>query len=113
VAFTLGLFGSLHCIGMCGLLSIAFCTRDNPSPSQVMQSALSYNLGRTATYAGLGLLFGLIGTIIFVSELQKIISILLGSVLVLTFLFNIDIDKSINGNFFFQKFHGRLRRKLA
>jgi len=47
VAFTLGLFGSLHCVGMCGPLVIAFGRTEGGSLAANVYSGVSYNLGRT------------------------------------------------------------------
>ena len=83
VAITLGLFGSLHCVGMCGPLAIAFCANEGDSTMQRFNSGMAYNLGRTFTYAFLGLFFGLLGSFIVVVDLQKILSIVLGVLLVI------------------------------
>lgn len=113
IAFTLGLFGSLHCVGMCGPLAIAFCNRESNNKSQNVKSALAYNLGRTSTYALLGLFFGILGSFIFVSELQKIVSIILGALLVLSFLFSVDIDSSINNNSVVKKYYFNVKKFVS
>lgn len=107
IAFTLGLFGSLHCLGMCGPLAIAFCSREGASKSEQVQSAISYNLGRTVTYSLLGFLFGTLGSFLFVVDVQKWVSIALGLLLVISFIFTIDLEQYINGrsilkNYFFK-----------
>ena len=60
LAFFTGLFGSIHCIGMCGPLAFAV-----PSIHQqrwlIIFDKLIYNLGRTLTYTLLGVLIGLAG----------------------------------------------------
>lgn len=96
IAFTLGLFGSLHCVGMCGPLAIAFCNREGDGKGQLLVSSLGYNIGRTLTYALLGLLFGLLGSFLFIADIQKGLSIFLGGLLVFSFLMSIDIDAKIN-----------------
>lgn len=113
IAFTLGLFGSLHCVGMCGPLAIAFSNRDKNTKFQNVVSALSYNLGRTVTYSLLGLFFGILGSFLFVADLQKIASILLGVLLVISFLFNIDIDRSINQNSIIKKYYFSVRKFIS
>ena len=86
VALTLGLFGSLHCIGMCGPLAIAFShSRDNFFLTKLV-SGLSYNLGRATTYGLLGGVFGLLGSLIFIAQMQKALSIVLGILLILSFV---------------------------
>jgi len=113
VAFTLGLFGSLHCIGMCGPLAIAFCDKESDTTFQRMYSGMAYNLGRTSTYALLGLIFGLLGSFIVVVDLQKVLSILLGVLLVVSFLLSYDIDQKINGLPSVRKFYDNLRKGIS
>ena len=113
VAFSLGLVGSLHCVGMCGPLAIVFCTREGSSKIQTVQSALAYNIGRTVTYSILGLLFGLLGSFLFVTDLQKTASIILGILLIVAFMFNINIDNSINGNSIIKKYHAAVRNFIS
>jgi sulfite exporter TauE/SafE len=113
VAFTLGLFGSLHCVGMCGPLAIAFCDKEEDNSLQRLQSGMSYNLGRTFTYSILGLFFGLLGSFIVVVDLQKILSIALGSLLVFSFFLSYDIDKKINGLPSVRKFYDKVRMGIS
>ncbi|GGL68603.1 sulfite exporter TauE/SafE family protein [Halocalculus aciditolerans] len=65
VFLLIGVFGGAHCIGMCGPLVTAytrqFATDDSaPTWFELRQHAL-FNLGRTASYAAIGGLFGLLG----------------------------------------------------
>lgn len=113
VAFTLGLFGSLHCVGMCGPLAIAFCGTNHDSASQKLVSGLGYNIGRTITYAMLGLVFGLLGSFFFVADIQKALSIVLGGILVFSFMMSIDIDAQINTIPVIKKVYDRLRIALS
>lgn len=55
--FLVGLFGSLHCLGMCGGISSAF----GFAQKVPMTTLLTYNLGRVATYSALGACLGLFG----------------------------------------------------
>ncbi len=55
--FLLGLFGSAHCIGMCGPLVLAI-----PSGSSRLLSQLTYNLGRIVTYTLVGMTLGGLGS---------------------------------------------------
>ena len=74
VFFLVGLLGGAHCIGMCGPLVATYADRmDKGGPRSglltlrdVRQHAL-FNLGRTASYAIMGALFGLAGELVFVS----------------------------------------------
>jgi sulfite exporter TauE/SafE len=61
-AFTLGLAGSVHCLGMCGGIAAAAGTRTQSAGSSVgaALAGLTFNLGRIASYALLGLAVGAI-----------------------------------------------------
>lgn len=62
--FTMGLFTSLHCVGMCGGIlvsqSIADCTTNKLS---ALKPSLLYNFGRLSAYTLLGGLVGAIGSV--------------------------------------------------
>jgi sulfite exporter TauE/SafE len=73
VLVLVGLLGGAHCIGMCGPLVATYADRMSGgereavlTPREVRQHAL-FNLGRTASYALLGGLFGLVGELVFFS----------------------------------------------
>lgn len=79
-AFILGLFGSLHCAGMCGPLAIALPT-GKPCLGSFVSGRLAYNLGRLVTYCCLGLFFGVVGKALWLAGLQRWLSIALGTLL--------------------------------
>lgn len=72
VFFLVGLLGGAHCLGMCGPLVTMYADQLSSgdqregvlSVYEVRQHAL-FNLGRTASYAVLGGLFGLVGGLFF------------------------------------------------
>ena len=77
VFFLIGLLGGAHCLGMCGPLVTTYAdrlretddgrrSRDRLYFRDVRQHGL-FNLGRAASYALLGGLFGLAGTLVFVT----------------------------------------------
>ena len=82
LAFFTGLFGSIHCIGMCGPLAFAV-----PSFHQqgwlIIFDKLIYNLGRTLTYTLLGVLIGLAGRQLWLAGMQQSISIITGIFIIL------------------------------
>ncbi|MBX9783582.1 MAG: sulfite exporter TauE/SafE family protein [Chitinophagaceae bacterium] len=80
--FTLGLFGSIHCVGMCGPLALALPSVHATKQQRVVGSML-YNCGRVITYSLLGLLFGIIGKGFNIMGFQQLFSILAGSVLLM------------------------------
>jgi sulfite exporter TauE/SafE len=83
-AFSLGLIGSLHCVGMCGPLVLALPGGADRSLFRRLLGRLAYNLGRTATYATMGLLAGSFGHVIQNVQLQQFVSILFGVLLLAT-----------------------------
>lgn len=83
-AFMLGLAGSLHCVGMCGPIALAL-PRPPGSRGSLLLGRVLYNLGRAATYAVLGAVFGLLGQTLLVAGWQRALSIAAG-VLILAYL---------------------------
>lgn len=84
-AISLGLLGSLHCVGMCGPLALALPIH-HKSFSFKIGSILAYNFGRSVTYFMFGIVFGLIGQGFSVFGLQQVLSIVLGSLLLLSLI---------------------------
>jgi len=82
IAFFVGLFGSLHCIGMCGPLAFAIPASQKGWLSLVADKFL-YNLGRVFSYTTLGFLIGFIGRQLWISGLQQGISLASGLLIVL------------------------------
>ena len=70
--FTIGLFTSLHCVGMCGGIlvsqSISDCTTNKLS---ALKPSLLYNIGRLSAYTLLGGLVGAIGSVFALSLAMK------------------------------------------
>lgn len=84
-AFAIGLFGSLHCIGMCGPIAIALPV-PNTSNASFLAGRLLYNIGRVLTYSFLGAIFGLLGSRFVVAGFQQGISIILGVIILIVVL---------------------------
>lgn len=80
----LGLFGSLHCVGMCGPLAMSLPVH-HLSRMKRFAALLLYQFGRVVTYASLGLLFGFAGRHIYIAGFQQGFSIGIG-ILVLVLL---------------------------
>jgi sulfite exporter TauE/SafE len=85
IAFFIGLFGSIHCIGMCGPLAFAV-------PSfrskwwMVVTDKISYNFGRVITYSFFGFLIGLLGKQLWLAGLQQSVSVITGILIVMAAL---------------------------
>ena len=81
-AITLGLAGSLHCLGMCGPIAFVLpVARDRPLYQSIQIG--SYHLGRLISYAAIGLVFGLLGRGLAFYGWQQNISISLGVLMIL------------------------------
>lgn len=81
-----GLVGSLHCIGMCGPIAVALPLGKGNTWSKLWGGVI-YNLGRSATYGVLGLIFGLLGKGIQLAGFQQWVSIFLGVAMVASVFF--------------------------
>ncbi len=65
IAFNLGLFSSLHCIGMCGgIITVLMrsTAQGEGERNVIVKNSLAYNLGRIVSYSFAGLIFGLFGS---------------------------------------------------
>lgn len=80
--FTLGAAGSLHCMGMCGPLSMALPVH-HLSKSGKLLSLLLYQMGRILTYSLIGLLFGLAGRSLYIAGYQQWFSVIMGVMVLL------------------------------
>jgi sulfite exporter TauE/SafE len=81
-AFILGLLGSLHCVGMCGPIAFMLPVGKSNSTQKRIQVSL-YHLGRLVAYAGIGLVFGIIGESFATFGVQQQLSIAVGIVMIL------------------------------
>jgi uncharacterized protein len=101
-AFTIGLIGGFHCIGMCGPIAVAL-PLGNRNFLGKAGGALLYNIGRSITYGALGALFGLLGKGIQMAGFQQWASIIIGIVMILSVVFpfvfkdQFNLDKMMNG----------------
>ena len=79
-AFITGFFGSLHCAGMCGPLALSFNLQGKGNA--VVNGAV-YNFSRIVAYFLLGTIFGAVGLSFSYAGWQQIISIIMGSVILI------------------------------
>ena len=77
MAFLIGLGGSLHCVGMCGPLLLAFHGSQELSVNSLSRQLL-YHSGRITTYAVFGGITGLLGQTIKIAGFQQGLSIFIG-----------------------------------
>lgn len=96
LAVVTGFLSSLHCIGMCGPIVVGYVSQ---RPVQISLSGgaassvarvssiapqLVYNLGRVISYSLIGALAGFLGaTTLISSDIQDVVSIVLGSIMIL------------------------------
>jgi sulfite exporter TauE/SafE len=83
---TIGLIGSLHCIGMCGPIVVALPLKKHNLASKIA-GAILYNSGRVLTYGAIGILFGMLGRGIRLAGFQQWTSILLGVAMIVSVLY--------------------------
>lgn len=90
-ALTMGLVGSLHCVGMCGPIALALPYSGSTRLGMVW-SVLNYNLGRVLTYTLLGLIIGLLGQGLIFAGVQSYFSLALGVLFLIAALFSINLE---------------------
>lgn len=100
-ALLLGFLGSFHCIGMCGPIALTLPVQ-HLEGFKKFTGIIIYNFGRVITYAILGLFFGVIGMSFNLFGWQQLLSIILGSLLVLFFITSF-FQKRLFNNQFIQK----------
>jgi len=79
-ALLLGFLGSFHCVGMCGPIALAVGGKGNLS---YFRHKMLYNLGRSFTYALLGLVVGSIGFSLSLAGIQQGFSIAMGLIILI------------------------------
>lgn len=109
--FTLGAAGSLHCMGMCGPLSLALPVQ-HLSKLQRSFSIFLYQLGRVITYSAIGLMLGLAGRRIYISGYQQLFSIITGSLILLMALLYF-IGKKGRSISFLNKFYRQVQNMIV
>tara|TARA_R110002073_G_scaffold306012_5_gene475171 strand:- start:12309 stop:13004 length:696 start_codon:yes stop_codon:yes gene_type:complete len=82
-ALLFGLFGSFHCIGMCGPIAFVLPIDRTSRFKSVLQTVL-YHLGRIFSYSLIGALFGLLGKGFYFFGLQQQLSIVVGLIMILS-----------------------------
>lgn len=110
-AFTIGLLGSFHCLGMCGPIALALPVRDAASLRRWL-GRLSYNLGRITTYALLGGLLGTLGQGLAIAGFQQSVSVLLGVLLILGVVMPATLVHRLNPNHRIARLIGRVKKSM-
>lgn len=79
-ALTIGFFGSLHCLGMCGPLYLTFMGR-----TKGFLPFVTYHIGRLLAYLLIGGFLALIGSSIRLFNIQQIMTIFFGVFLLMVY----------------------------
>lgn len=110
-ALTIGIIGSIHCIGMCGPIAVALPIGSRRFGGKAT-GALLYNTGRTLTYGILGAFFGLLGKGVQMAGFQQWVSVIIGVIMIVSVLFPMLFRERLSpGNIFF-RYAGRLISSL-
>lgn len=107
----MGLFGSFHCVGMCGPLAMSLPIYSNDVWVKFYGSFL-YNAGRVLTYSLFGLVFGLVGQSFRLFGFQQGLSVIIG-IAVILFIFLPKKYLIFSNQIILVKYLGRLREQLA
>jgi sulfite exporter TauE/SafE len=111
-AFTIGLFGSMHCVGMCGPIAMALPFHDR-SRWHILQNTFLYNFGRTSTYAIIGILPGLLGQGLALAGYQQGISIFLGLLFLFAALFSLGASQYLQRMALYRCFYTEVQLRLG
>ncbi len=84
-ALALGIFGSLHCLGMCGPLILSLPYNRASKKTEIIQHQVAYHSGRLLIYFTLGLMTGIAGETLRLFLMQQRISIISGVVILLIY----------------------------
>jgi len=105
VLFIVGVFTSLHCVGMCGGIMLSqSISVENKSKFQSLKPAIFYNLGRVISYTILGGIVGALGSVFSLTIPFK------AGLQVLAGIFMIVMGLNMSGYSLFRKFNIKLPR---
>ena len=110
-AFTIGLLGSFHCLGMCGPIALALPVHDQASLRRWI-GRLTYNTGRISTYGLLGGLFGLFGRSLAMAGFQQSVSVALGVAIILEVILPTTLVHRLNPNHRIARFIGQVKKSM-
>ncbi len=79
---SVGILGSLHCVGMCGPIALAIPLHGYVGIQRYI-TIFAYNIGRAVTYAILGAMMGMIGASMSFFGWQQKISVISGIIILL------------------------------
>lgn len=116
LAFFIGLFGSIHCLGMCGPLAFSIPSRQ-VNKLYILLDKLLYQIGRVFSYMIIGLVAGLIGKQLWLLGAQQYLSIISGVLILILAISRLRKYKGAKpitfGNGGFNKVYGWLLQKQS
>ncbi len=92
---SIGLIGSIHCVGMCGPLALSLPVHHLPGFQKTVAISL-YNIGRAVSYASMGIIFGLLGQGFALFKIQQWLSGVAGLFILVILLNNQFGNPNIN-----------------
>ena len=110
-AFLIGFLGSLHCVGMCGPVMLAF-NGTNAKSSGV----LLYHGGRIFSYILIGLLLGAVSSFVSVLRIQQVATLLLGVAILLLYgvpRFRSGLEKFYYNSRFYKQIKSSISKNLT
>lgn len=108
VLFIIGVFTSIHCVGMCGGIMLSqSVSKNNSGKFQAIKPSILYNLGRIISYTILGGIVGGIGSIFSISSSVK------GSIQIIAALLMIILGLNMLGFKFLKKLNIKLPKFMS
>lgn len=112
LALSMGLLSSFHCIAMCGPIALALPVQKGNKFEQFAGLAF-YNIGRTLTYAILGIALGSLGSSFAWIGYLRYLSIFSGILMLLYVLWPTRLDPYFHPPKFWQKFIQHLKKQMG
>jgi sulfite exporter TauE/SafE len=109
---TIGLVGSMHCVGMCGPIALAL-PLGSRSGIERSFAILIYNIGRILTYAFLGTLFGVLGKSFYLAGIQRQLSVFLGLMILFGLFLPRLISQKSKLSAWWYKLFGKLYQEMS
>ena len=105
-AFLIGLMGSLHCVGMCGPVMLAF------NATQQNSGFIFYHTGRIMSYLFIGLFLGALGSFVSILKVQQVATLVLG-VVILTLYGIPSIRNRVERFYYSSRFYHLIRSLIS
>ena len=109
-AFTLGLAGSWHCVGMCGPIAMVV---PGAKGKNRIYAILLYHSGKILSYALIGSLFGLFGLFLGSLKIQSVVTISVGILMVLIAFLPVILNRLEQKGFVLFSSYFRFKQKLS